>query len=179
MSRSHDDNPCSPDNQFVCLFTHCGQMILVSEEDADLGEYTWYLTKRHKSPYAFTADPRITGGKQSAFIHRLILGRMLGRELNRLEYTDHINGNPLDCQRHNLRKATPSQSAANRGMRRDSSSGFKGVAKTCSGRWRAQITINGCKENLGRFDTPEQASDAYNKRAREALQEYARPRDRH
>lgn len=71
---------------------------------------------------------------------------------------DHINRNPLDCRRENLRLVTPSQSNLNRAAPvRDLP---LGVYQARSGRYRAALKRNRVTTGLGTFDTPEQAAAA-------------------
>lgn len=75
---------------------------------------------------------------------------------------DHINGDRSDNRIVNLRLASPFVNAQNiRKPQRNNTSGFLGVT-FCpqTKRWIAQITA-GRHVNLGRFDTPEQAHEAY------------------
>lgn len=72
---------------------------------------------------------------------------------------DHINRNALDNRRANLRDADPSGNAANR-VRPRQSNPYRGVHRH-KGAWRAQITVRGNRQDLGLFDTPEEARDAY------------------
>jgi hypothetical protein len=78
-----------------------------------------------------------------------------------------------DCCRdndtwNNLRLATPAQNSANRGLRRDNTSGFKGV-RSHYGKWRAEIMVNGKRKYLGSFTDPADAHAAYLAAAREAF----------
>lgn len=68
---------------------------------------------------------------------------------------DHVNGDNGDNRWENLRLATPAENSRNR----RTSSEFKGVRETKSGRYRAVITI-------GVFDTAEEAAAAYDDAAR-------------
>lgn len=71
---------------------------------------------------------------------------------------DHINRDPLDCRRANLRLVTPSQSNLNRVVAaRDLP---RGVYRTRSGRYQAALKRNRKVVHLGTFDTPEQAATA-------------------
>ena len=73
---------------------------------------------------------------------------------------DHVNGVRSDNRLCNLREADYAQNARNCGIRRDNTSGFKGVSRA-NGKWRAGIKVNGKRLNLGQFDSPEEASQAY------------------
>lgn len=71
---------------------------------------------------------------------------------------DHINRDPLDCRRENLRIVTPSQSNLNRAIAaRDLP---LGVYRTRTGRYRAALKRNRVNYHLGTFDSPERAADA-------------------
>ena len=62
------------------------------------------------------------------YLHRVILERILDRELQSGEIVDHVNGNPLDNRRLNLRLADYSTNARNGSSHSDSIySGYKGV----------------------------------------------------
>jgi hypothetical protein len=77
--------------------------------------------------------------------------------------TDHINGMRTDNRWANLRAVTRSENQQNLGgARANNRHGLLGVFPVSAGvRFRAGITINGKKHNLGTFDTPEQAHEAY------------------
>lgn len=108
-------------------------------------------------------------------VHRLIMERVLGRQLQSNEAIDHINGNPLDNRRSNLRLANKSQNAANAKRRADNTSGYKGVSwSRVSKKWRAYTREDGRQKHLGLFDTPEQAHDAYKTATVEVYGEFAR-----
>lgn len=89
------------------------------------------------------------------------------------KHIDHINGIRDDNRICNLRLADRAQNNANSCKRKDNASGFKGVSE-CGGRWRAQIQIQGRKRHLGVFATAEDASAAYQDKARELFGEFAR-----
>lgn len=75
---------------------------------------------------------------------------------------DHVNRVRTDNRLANLREVTRSQNLQNTTTVRSKVSGLRGVS-FCkqTGRWKAQIGLNGKGKNLGRFDTPEQAHAAY------------------
>jgi hypothetical protein len=74
------------------------------------------------------------------------------------EVVDHINGDPLDNRRCNLRACTHSQNMMNRDAAPSNSSGYKGVYWHRSDRcWRAVMR----KEYRGSFADPIDAALAY------------------
>ncbi len=67
-----------------------------------------------------------------------------------------------DNRKQNLRKCTNSQNQCNIGLKKNNTSGFKGVSRKRD-KWRAEICIKGIKINLGTFTQPEEAYKAYTK----------------
>lgn len=86
---------------------------------------------------------------------------------------DHINGIRDDNRWCNLREVTNQQNQFNRIVRKDSSTGVKGVYPR-GNRFRASIFHNWKEKHLGYFDTIEEASEAYNKAADELQGEFKR-----
>ena len=74
---------------------------------------------------------------------------------------DHINRNPFDNRKINLRKATPEGSARNHTIRKDNTSGTSGVYwHKGAKKWTAEIGLNGKMKYLGAFNTYEEAVEA-------------------
>ena len=154
-----------------------GKFFLVTTTDAELiRQFSWRLTGRTKRGagrpcvYVSTQVKRKT-----IYIHRFLLGLEAGDG----EIVDHINNDPLDSRRENLRLVTDSQNKANTKKRAakagcSSASIFKGVSRSGK-RWTAQIKINGVNRYLGTFDTQEEAASAYNTSAFEQWGEFACP----
>jgi hypothetical protein len=77
-------------------------------------------------------------------------------------HVDHINGLTQDNRIINLRLATRSQNKMNSRIYSSNTSGFKGVSFDSERNlWSASAKVNGKAKKIGRFKTPEQASDAY------------------
>ena len=72
---------------------------------------------------------------------------------------DHIDRNRSNNAIDNLRAATSSENNLNRKIFKNNTSGCKGVSFT-DNRWRASITIDGKRINLGRFVKYSDAVDA-------------------
>ena len=76
------------------------------------------------------------------------------------DQVDHVNGVRHDNRWSNLRQATATQNAQNR--RPTAKHAFNGVRMTGNGKWRAQIMVDGVRQNIpGTFDTAEAAHRAY------------------
>jgi hypothetical protein len=87
---------------------------------------------------------------------------------------DHRDGDPANNRWANLRRATRSQNAANRRRARNNTSGFKGVSRCESGKWRAIVSKDGRTKRLGRYSTPQAAHAAYVAAARRLFGKFAR-----
>jgi len=140
----------------------------ISLEDVErVRGYCVSCTGHKKREYAQISTMR-GGGKQLQF-HRWLLMDKLEGDLT----VDHINGNPLDNRRENLRVCTQAQNNGNRFCR--SKSGYMGVVlDTTKGNrkplWMAKIK----HRYLGKYKTPEEAAKAFDAAAREEYGKYAR-----
>jgi hypothetical protein len=90
------------------------------------------------------------------------------------EAVDHINGNSLDNRIENLRAATASENQGNTAVRKDNTSGYKGVSRHRDGKFQAAITKNKKRYYLGLYNTPEEAYEAYCEAALELQGDFAR-----
>ena len=74
---------------------------------------------------------------------------------------DHIDRNPLNNQKNNLRPATSSENSRNSSLSRRNTSGIIGVSWVKDrNKWVAQVSINNKNSNLGRFINKEDAIKA-------------------
>lgn len=121
----------------------------VSEEDYELlVKIKWTLNNGH-----------LLGSYQSrpAFMHAIVAERVLGPRTPKHD-TDHIDRNPLNNQRENLRYITRSQNILN-SNRSDMRTKPLGIT-FAKGKWVAQPCTNGTQVYLGRFDTALEAEIA-------------------
>ena len=101
-------------------------------------------------------------------MHRLILG-LESKGL----FVDHIDGNPLNNKRNNIRICTSSQN--NKNKKPHGLSKYLGVCKsTGREKWQATIKFNGKYKMLGRFDNEEDAAKCYDAAAKIYHGDFAR-----
>ena len=88
---------------------------------------------------------------------------------------DHIDMNPLNNQKSNLRLCTRSQNMANTNPHKDNILGLKGVHWSKNNeKYVAMLCHKGKRFHLGCFDTPEDAKKAYDRKARLEFGEFAK-----
>ncbi len=98
-----------------------------------------------------------TEGRPRPRLHRMILGL----DPNDPRQGDHVNRNPLDNRRANLRIATHPQNSQNKGSSPGSSSAYRGVSWDRRRQlWKATAGVNGRQVQIGRFDSESEAAMA-------------------
>lgn len=150
-----------------------GKFAIVDDEDFDyLNQWKWYAKFSEWGSYA-VRDQHILGSgkkeiKKRIRMHRLILNAQQDKQV------DHVNHNGLDNRKRNLRIVTNSQNAMNSRLRKDNTSGYKGVTwSKDKNKWQAQIAINKKYINLGRYSSIQEASLAYQEASKLYHGEYA------
>ncbi len=139
-----------------------GFTAIIDAKDVHLVDgFNWQAMVCPRTVYACRTD-RTSGKPKSVLLHRVIMGEPDGLDV------DHVSGNGLDNRRLNLRLATKTQNNHNQRIRKDNTSGYKGVYLDAkSGKWRARVKIDGKQHNLGYHNTPEEAHAARCKAANE------------
>lgn len=110
--------------------------------------YHWINDKGYTQSYFWN------GKKEKRFyLHKLIMDLRDSKTM-----VDHINGNPLDNRKCNLRIVTTQQNNINHKVRKDSKSGVSGVFFDKDKKlWRAVISLNRKHIHLGYFENIDDA----------------------
>lgn len=151
------------------LLGKSGYTTLIDDEDFEkINHYRWVLNdKRHKS-VATSIRCSCGEGFKKLYLHRYLLG------VNDSSLVvDHINGNPLDNRKANLRACSALENSRNRKKSKGKYK-YKGVAKQGStDRYLGYISFNGKRNYLGNFVTEEMAAMAYDCVAKIVYGEFA------
>jgi hypothetical protein len=108
-------------------------------------------------------------GNPLVYLHRFILYAKKG------EIIDHIDNDTLNNAKSNLRVVTPSQNNMNSILRKEGTSGYRGVTwRKDTKKWQAQLMLNGKHVACGCYLTKEAAFSAYLKKTEELFGEYSR-----
>lgn len=134
----------------------------VDEEDYwYLVQWNWFIGvgKRNRNMFVRRQGPN----KKTILMSRLIMNAPEGVTV------DHIDRNPLNNRRSNLRLCSMDDNHCNLNKRRGTSSRFKGVSvyKLANGRIKYQANISKDRKTyyLGLFDSEEMAAEAYDEAA--------------
>jgi hypothetical protein len=148
--------------------------------DPDTGIFTRIASKSCPWTIGERAGAIAAKGYRTIFIngsyyleHRIAWVLVYG-EIAKGLTVDHINGDKADNRICNLRLATDCQNSYYRPRKSNNNSGFKGVYRRENGKYRATITVNKKRKNLGTFNTKEEAYAAYCEAARKLHGEFAR-----
>ena len=134
--------------------------------DPETGVFTWLAKSSDKTRLGSAAGCRRPDGYVKIKIfgtgflaHRLAWFYVHGNWPD--EEIDHINRIRDDNRISNLRAVKKRQQQQNLKLSERNTTGFTGVSKRASGMYRANITKDGKQVQLGVFETPQEASDAY------------------
>jgi hypothetical protein len=147
-------------------------------DECDLGVvagYRWRAQWRYRNGQRVGVSSVVAGSATKGTL--ILLHRVIARAPDG-SMVDHVDGDPCNNTRGNLRLCTHAENMRNRAPNYASETGRKGVyvaretgKKT---RFRARIQIGGRRINLGRFDSPEAAAAAYAAAAKKHHGEFAR-----
>ena len=157
--------PLDPSYKLIALTQ--GQNAIVDAEDYEfVNQWNWcaYWNRTSRCFYA----KRLHSTGKTIYMQSAIIAAVLPN------IVDHINHNGLDNRRQNLRACTRSQNNLNRRMRRDNTSGYRGVGWNKKGaKWAAYGARNGKSVHLGFFGDIIEAAKAYDAFAKNHSGEFA------
>jgi HNH endonuclease/AP2 domain len=140
------------------LTTRNGTEFEIDDDRPDLARHQWGLHEGRVCRYEGTGTGlrRVGDGQRRIWLHHEVLGSTPRRGV----HIDHIDTNPLNNRRSNLRETTPSQNAQNRPAVTRTGR-IRGVSwNRAHSKWWARATINYQTFNVGYFDTQEAAAEA-------------------
>lgn len=170
-ARPEIEQPSDPTIRRIALTR--GQVAIVSAHRyAFLMQWLWAAWRSTNTKAYYAVRTAYSKGVFTFIqMHRLIMEAPDGTTV------DHENGDTLDNRDSNLRFATHAQQQQNRHYRRESASGFKGVAlvrrKGREDRWRAEISVNGKRIIGGLTNDKEVARAEYKRLAQFHFGEFA------
>ena len=153
---NHSIRPIRVEGNIAYVPLTRGYEAVIDAEDVPIIQFfSWSAKPKPSKVYAVTGL-KSESGNTTVLMHRMIMRYPSGLQV------DHIDGDGLNNRKSNLRVATHTQNMWNRGPQRNSVTGFRGVCWSHrEGKWRARISVNNCKIDIGFFDTPEAAHAAY------------------
>jgi len=133
-----------------------GQVTLVDDDDYEkFGHLKWHALKSRGNRFRAARSVCNKGKKRTLLLHREIIGAEPG------DVVDHINRNPLDNRRSNLRIASHTKNLLNRPNQPNNKSGFKGVYWSSRDRlWMVDARAGEARISRG-FKTAADAARAY------------------
>lgn len=130
-------------------------------EDVDDILWLGYFNKKDNG-YIYCA-------KEKTYLHNYVMGIT---KINTDKEVDHINRDRLDNTIANLRIVNRQINNLNRGLNKNNSSGYKGVAyHKQRKKWRAYIMIDYKQKSLGLYKTKEEAYEVRRKAEKSILKD--------
>ena len=144
---------------FCVGYDYLGREFYFDIEDFEkIKQWSWSVCK----------DGRVCGFKDGKRLrmHKLITGTSA-------EVIDHIDNNPQNNQKSNLRLSDKQKNNINRKHNKNNIVGVKGVSKTKNGLYFSRIMVNGTSKYLGCFSSLEDAKLAREKAEKNIFGEFA------
>ena len=141
-----------------------GKITIVDDDDYEfLSQWKWGCYGQYAARKDYISNKK----RKVILMHRLI--NNTPDDL----FTDHINGDPLDNRKENLRNCTVSENGANRKKQQSgTSSKYKGVSWK-KNKWECGIKYHKKTIYLGRFENEISAAKQYDEIAKQFFGEFA------
>jgi hypothetical protein len=159
----------------MATLLYLGNDLYTTVDDEDyywLSQWNWNAVKIKDKLYVKRGVKKAklkTNVKYELFLHRVVM-KCTNSEL----VVDHIDKNPLNNQKSNLRICTKAENNRNTSSHKNSSSKYLGVSyDKARNKWQAQLMINGKKVLMKRYITEKEAAEAYDQAAKLHSGEYA------
>ena len=149
-----------------------GMIALVNDDDyGRINSSKWCVARGRQGRLVAMRTDRNDEQQRTVLMHREIIGENL---IPKGFVIDHINGNPLDNRRQNLRICKRGQNTKNCKKYTNNTTGFMGVHYNIRlNKWTAKIQSNGISYWLGTFVSPMEAAMAYDEAASDLHNEFA------
>lgn len=144
-----------------------GHYALIDKEDlSELSKYKFHIDKGYVSTSKWIKEEKRV---KHFRIHNILMAPSQGLEV------DHINGDPLDNRKENLRIVTHSQNMMNSKISKNNTSGYKGVSfNIARNKWQVHIMDNKKEKCVGYFNNKIEAAKVYNQEALKYYGEFAK-----
>jgi hypothetical protein len=161
-----DDNSlvCKVEGDMKLIPLTQGKFTQVDDEDYEyINQWKWQYVGKY-----VMRSKRVCGKVIHILLSHLLITVPKDKQV------DHKDRNPLNNCKSNLRLCTYTENNQNRAVQKCSISGYKGVYwEKNSNAWRAHIQLNGKKQWLGYYESVEEATHVYDKKAIELFGEFA------
>ena len=129
-----------------------GIHFLIDADDVDrVSQFYWGISKGYIE--------RKNAGLKHIKLHQFLMGFTADDDY----VIDHINRNPMDCRKENLRIVTWQQNAMNKSLQKNNKTGYTGVFfDNSKQKYVSKIGLNNKRIKLWSSDDPEPCAQAYN-----------------
>lgn len=155
-----------PSMKLISLGGRGGNHVALVDDDdyPELIKLNWWAAKTRGEIVYAMSKINVNGRRVPIWMHRIVL------KPGRRYRVDHWDGNGLNNQKKNLRRANFSQNQANSRRPKNNKSGFKGVCwNKRLGKWIAQIGVRRRVTHIGVFEDKKDAARAYDQAAEKAF----------
>lgn len=172
--RQHNRYEKYDDNTMIG-YTYKNEPFFVDTEDYSLVyPYSWH---RHQDGYMRTCDYGYIGEDGKRHNHYIMMHQLLHNQYHPDSdlVFDHIDGDGANNRKSNLREVSQKTNMKNLKMYANNTSGHTGVYyNKLEKKWKARITVDNIKINLGTYATFEEAVIAREEAEKQYYPEYRR-----